>query len=231
MRGRHPQRPSRHPGSRGHSPAHAPAQCVCSQDRPCGSENLGRPVGKARLRPRGGGIRAREATGAKKQPDADAAPRPPARGPAGAAPCPGAPDGHGQRQAALHAAGGPPRLDGRARSAPQLRGRVIFRAGVGETQASKLGSGLSCWIDPVSEARAWGRSPEVGDEGAVASVAPAGPPPQPLSRGWGQPGRREGPTCVFCVGICKARASALWSKFSSRASRAPCTPLPCRCAA
>lgn len=76
MRGCHPQRPSRHPGSQGHSPAHAPAQCVCSQDRPCGSENLGRPVGKARLRPRGGGIRAREATGAEKQPDADAAPPP-----------------------------------------------------------------------------------------------------------------------------------------------------------
>lgn len=36
------------------------------------------------------------------------------------------------------------------------------------------------------------------------------------------------PTWVFCVGIWRTRASVLWSKFSSRASKAPCTPLSWR---
>lgn len=36
------------------------------------------------------------------------------------------------------------------------------------------------------------------------------------------------PTWVFWVGICSTRARLLWSKFSSRASRAPCTPLSTR---
>ena len=31
-------------------------------------------------------------------------------------------------------------------------------------------------------------------------------------------------TCAFCVGICKARARLLWSKLSSSAIKAPCTP-------
>lgn len=35
-------------------------------------------------------------------------------------------------------------------------------------------------------------------------------------------------TCVFCVGICKTSARLLWSKFSSRARSAPCTPLSTR---
>lgn len=46
------------------------------------------------------------------------------------------------------------------------------------------------------------------------------PPPQ-------HPGDAA-PTCVFCVGICKTSARLLWSKFSSRASSAPCTPLSTR---
>ena len=36
------------------------------------------------------------------------------------------------------------------------------------------------------------------------------------------------PTWVFCVGIWRTRASVLWSKFSSRASKAQCTPLSWR---
>ena len=34
-----------------------------------------------------------------------------------------------------------------------------------------------------------------------------------------------GRTCVFCVGICNKRASALKSNVSSKASSAPCKPL------
>lgn len=37
-----------------------------------------------------------------------------------------------------------------------------------------------------------------------------------------------GRTCVFCVGICNKRASALKSNVSSKASSAPCTPLSTR---
>lgn len=40
--------------------------------------------------------------------------------------------------------------------------------------------------------------------------------------------RDAAPTCVFCVGICKTSARLLWSKFSSRARSAPCTPLSTR---
>ena len=44
------------------------------------------------------------------------------------------------------------------------------------------------------------------------------------SLGPSPPGR----TCVFCVGICNKRASALKSNVSSKASSAPCTPLSTR---
>lgn len=37
-----------------------------------------------------------------------------------------------------------------------------------------------------------------------------------------------GRTCVFCVGICNKRASALKSNVSSKANSAPCTPLSTR---